>query len=172
MKHCEFIRYLALLYVTDDISLKNATLKKGKPVCFHYSKFQIQDTSFKEFNLDHWRDKKINKRYYIPFGMKGNHSCSANGLAHIVVPALVKLIVDRYYIYSSIPHFRSLVSRGPALIIPTTEKKPDSMVFKLIKLNLKHRASLFFISFKQLLFGVIIFIDASRKKYAEKYYAK
>jgi hypothetical protein len=162
---------ISLRILTGDVTVDEQTvLKKGTAICFHHPSFHrmgYQDAN--EFKPERWDTQTRRDANYIPFGVVGNHSCPAQGLATIAIPACVKIMVKHFTFKIATKHTRSQVLRGPCLMVRRGHSCTQEKAL-LTLLSLRNRMETLTTSIKQLVIETITFIHAKRLGLAKHYF--
>ena len=109
-----------------DIPLSaGGALSAGTVICLDHHAYNLaayQDGQ--RFDPMRWYDKELAK-LAIPFGVKENRSCPAEGFVVNLTSFLVPWLLDRYRFVSSVQHDRSLATFGPCFIIGKDHAVPQ-----------------------------------------------
>lgn len=151
--------------VVDD----NVTLPAGSVLLFNYLAYQRTGPAADDhFDPDRWLTLKRKDAHFIPFGITANRACPARGSAPVMMRAVTRAVLRRFAISSSVAHTRSLPSRGPAYLIPAGVAGPSPI--QLAVLRRGDKAKDLGRSFKQLIFGTWMVLDARHQKLCATYF--
>lgn len=98
---------------------ERTTIAKGSVLCFNYPDFhRVGWPDAERFCPDRWKESSARDANYIPFGVAGNRPCPAQGIAMVTLRVAAREVLQRFALYSSASHARSLPNRGPCLVVP------------------------------------------------------
>lgn len=162
---------IALRILSDDVTIDDYTiLKKDTAILFDYPAFhKMGYDDATQFKPERWDTCSRRDTNFIPFGVVGNHSCPAQGLATIAIPACVKVMITHFKFKTAGRHSRSQVLRAPCLMIKREHTCSHEKIF-LWLLSLRNRTEMLITSIWQLFIEAITFIHAKRLRIATRYY--
>lgn len=104
---------------TAEIRIDESTvLPKESVLCFNHPVYHRTGyTEADSFDPDRWEKLSVREANYIPFGVAANRACPAQGLAPITMRAAARYMLERFTVYSSASHTRSIPNRGPCLLV-------------------------------------------------------
>lgn len=152
--------------VLDDFTIEHHTIKKGTVVCFNYGKYH--KTNFQhpdEFDIDRWKTCPMKEAHYAPFGIKENRMCPAQGIALILMRAMLKSLLNDYCFFSSAQQTRALPNRGPMFVIRQGSKLSSWNIHgRLLLMKIQDMWESLGLSFFQLIYGCVILFEARKLK--------
>jgi hypothetical protein len=156
-----------------DIAVKNGiTIPKNSVLCFNHAEFHR--ASFEDpdrFDPDRWEKLSLHHENYIPFGVTANRPCPASGLAPVTMRAAAREMLQRFALFSSASHIRSIPNRGPCLLVSRQRNiNPNLRGALLIFLRLCDRWEDVWRSIVQLVLGTYMVWDARRQKLCQHYF--
>jgi hypothetical protein len=159
---------------TGPIAVGEAVLPPGSVVCFNYPAYHQlgfdQPESFLPERWEHCRGRDSN---HIPFGVTENRPCPAQGIALIAMNRLTERWLGEYRFATSAEHTRSMPNRGPCLMVPRAgaPAADASEAALLMWLRVRDRWETVHRSIAQLVFGVIMVLEARRLKLCRNFFA-
>jgi hypothetical protein len=156
-----------------EIAVENCvTVPKGSVLCFNYPDYhRIGYESPECFNPERWEMRSARDANYIPFGVAGNRPCPASGLAPVTMLAAAREVLQRFSLYSSASHTRSIPNRGPCLLVPRMANvEPQRPAVRLALIRLRDRWEDVWRSLSQLVLGTYMVWEARRLKLCTRYF--
>jgi hypothetical protein len=158
---------------TDIVVDERTTIPKGSVVCFNYPEFHRVDWPDPErFQPDRWKETSARDANYIPFGVAGNRPCPAQGIATVTLRVVAREVLQRFALYSSASHARSLPNRGPCLVVP--RDRPLGRRLRgaaLAFIRVRDRWEDVYRSLAQLVLGSWMIWEARRLRLCERHFA-
>ena len=152
---------------------ERTTIAKGSVVCFNYPDFHRAGWPDSErFDPDRWKDPTARDANYIPFGCTANRPCPAQGIAMVTLRIAAREVLQRFALFSSASHTRSLPNRGPCLIVP--RDRPISQRLRdafLAFIRVRDRWEDVYRSLAQLVLGSWMILEARRLRMCERHFA-
>lgn len=148
---------------------ERVTLPAGSVLLFNYSAFQRTGPAGDDrFDPERWRTLKRSEAHFIPFGVTANRACPARGSAPVMLRAVTREVLRRFFPTSSASHTRSLPSRGPAYLTPAGVPGPGPA--RRAGMRLADRWADVGRSVEQLVLGTYMVIDARRQRLCATYF--
>jgi hypothetical protein len=144
-------------------------LPAGSVLLFNYPAFhRTGAASDGRFDPDRWLTLKPPQAHHIPFGVTENRACPARGMAPVMMRAVLREVLLRYDLTSSVSHTRSLASRGPCYLTPVGADGPGRRQLQVMRLA--DRWADVGRSLRQLVLGTAMVIDARRQRLCTTYF--
>ncbi|HWC82547.1 MAG TPA: cytochrome P450 [Pseudonocardiaceae bacterium] len=157
---------------TADIEFGADALPAGSVLCFSYPDYHAAGyADAANFDPDRWLRTSTKDSNFIPFGITANRPCPARGLAPVTMRVVLRELLRRYAVGSSIAHTRSIPNRGPCLLVPRAAGRAPSRA-ALARLRLADRWADVWRSLVQLVLGSYMVWDARRKSLSDRYFAR
>jgi len=158
---------------TESLDFNGEKLSKNTVFCFNYPNYhKMGYENADEFIPDRWTSCPVKETNFIPFGVSGNRSCPAQGLAMVSMKILTMHLINNYYFTSPIEHTRSLPNRGPCIVMRKSSVASrfgiKVLVIPLMKLY-DHWENLFR-SLIQLVLGAVMVLHARKLKLCEHHF--
>lgn len=156
-----------------DIPLDGGTtLPKGSILCFNHPAFHRAGFDNAEhFDPDRWENLAERSVNYIPFGVASNRSCPAQRLALVTIQAATRAMLERFTLYSTASHTRSIPHRGPCLLAPRHgPSRPRLRATLLAYMRMRDRWEDVWRSILQLVFGTFMVLDARRRRLCARHF--
>lgn len=149
----------------DDLTIDGKTIKKGTVICFNYDKYH--KSNFKQphqFQMDRWKTCPMKTAHYAPFGIKENRMCPAQGIALILMRAMLKSLLEEYRFLSSTQQTRALPNRAPVLVMRQKGHQPGllNIHYRLLIMKIQDLYETAVLSVLQLIYGCIMLFEARR----------
>ena len=159
---------------TGPIDANGTRIPAGSVVCFNYPAYhQMGYENAGEYDPARWEHCKGKESNYIPFGVTENRPCPAQGIALIAMQRLTERLLREHRFASSAEHTRSMPNRAPCLVVPRALKaRPLAEGAALLYLRIRDRWETVYRSMAQLIFGVIMVLEARRLRLCERYFAE
>lgn len=154
----------------DDILVNDKLIQKGSVVCFDYQAYQrIGIDNPDDFQPKRWEHCPVPN--FIPFGVKENRMCPAQGIALISMRKLLQLCLEQYHFESSASQTRAMVNRAP-MLIKTNQQKIGKIKNYLLLLTMRvvDRWERVYISLIQLFYGIWMVREAKQLKICSRYF--
>lgn len=143
----------------------------GSVVLFDYLGFHHEDgEDSAKFDPGRWQHNRTAATSFIPFGVSANRPCPARGVAPVGMEAVVREVLRRFTLSSSVEHTRSLANRAPVLLTPVGAPRPGAGRLALMKLG--DRWEDVSRSVTQLVLGTVMVWDARRLALCRTYFAQ
>jgi hypothetical protein len=151
---------------------QDVTLPKGSVLCFNYPEYHRAGfDSPDRFDPNRWQTYSVRDANYIPFGVAANRPCPASGLAPVTMHTAVREVLQRFTLYSSASHTRSIPNRGPCFLVPRSSgAEPPISAGRLALLRLRDRWEDVWRSLVQLVLGTYMVWDARRLRLCGEYF--
>jgi hypothetical protein len=152
---------------------ERTTIPKGSVLCFNYPEFhRVGWPEPERFNPDRWKECSARDANYIPFGVAGNRPCPAQAIATVTLRIVAREVLQRFTLYSSASHTRSLPNRGPCLVIPRDRPlDPRLRGAVLALIRVRDRWEDVYRSLVQLVLGSWMIWEARRLRMCERHFA-
>ena len=151
---------------------EGSIIPKNSVLCFNHAEFHR--ASFHDpdrFDPDRWERLSLHHENYIPFGVAANRPCPASGLAPVTMRAAAREMLERFALFSTASHIRSIPNRGPCLLISRRSTyHPALRAAQLFLLRLCDQWEDVWRSVVQLVLGTYMVWDASRQKVCQHYF--
>lgn len=145
------------------------TLPAGSVLLFNYLAYQRTGPAPDDaFDPDRWLGLRRRDAHFIPFGVTANRACPARGSAPVMMRAVIREVLRRYTLVSSVRHSRSLPSRGPCYLVPPGPAPPGRP--RLWGMRYRDRWAEVAGSVGQLCFGTWMVLDARRQRLCAAYF--
>jgi hypothetical protein len=160
--------------LTADVRLPGQTVPAGSVLCFSYPDFHQHGYPHpSEFQPDRWAHITAKDVNFIPFGVTANRPCPARGLAPVTMRVVTRAVLDRFTLASSVAHTRSLLSRGPALLVRRSASLSPAWSRSILAfLKARDRWEDVYRGIVQLVLGSYMVWDARRKRLCQNYFAE
>ncbi|MGK5729466.1 cytochrome P450 [Streptomyces sp. URMC 124] len=156
---------------TGPIDVGGETLPAGSVLFFDYEAYHRSGFADPErFDPDRWLTLCPRDVTFIPFGVPGNRPCPARGLSMVFLRAVTAEVLERFALYSSAGHTRSMPNRAPCLLLPRSleARRPNvALAAMRVRDDWENVAR----SLTQLVLGSIIVADARRRKLCQRHHA-
>lgn len=157
---------------TAPIDAGGRRIPAGSVVCFDYSAFHNQGfEDAREFRPERWEHCNAKESNFVPFGVIENRPCPAQGIALIAMHRFTERWLHDYRFASTAEHTRSMPNRGPCLVTPRALMRRAGERGWLTLMRVRDRWETVFRSVAQLVFGVIMVLDARRLRLCERHFA-
>jgi len=157
---------------TEEIIIHDRVISKGSVVCFNYSAFQKKGFEHPElFQPDRWNQCPVQHEHFIPFGVMKNRMCPAQGVAIMSIRKSLEILLDRYHFETSAIQTRSLINRAPVIVSRRNQKVIKYHALKRFKMILIDRWESVYLSILQLVYGIIMLVQAKKHRLATRYFA-
>lgn len=145
------------------------TIPAGSVLLFNYLAFQRTGAAADDtFDPARWRTLRRGDAHFVPFGVAANRACPARGVAPVMMRAVVREVLRRYTLISSVRHTRSLPNRGPCFLVPAGVRPPGRI--RLWAMRLADRWADVWRSLGQLVLGTWMVVDARRQRLCATYF--
>jgi hypothetical protein len=145
------------------------TLPAGSVLLFNYLAYQRTGPAADDaFDPGRWLGLRRRDAHFIPFGVTANRACPARGSAPVMLRAVVREVLGRFTLASSVTHSRSLPSRGPCYLTPAGVRPPGRA--RLTAMRLRDRWADVGRSLTQLVLGSWMVVDARRQRLCTTYF--
>ncbi|MGK5729465.1 cytochrome P450 [Streptomyces sp. URMC 124] len=156
---------------TGPIDVGGETLPAGSVLFFDYEAYHRSGFADPErFDPDRWLTLCPRDVTFIPFGVPGNRPCPARGLSMVFLRAVTAEVLQRFVLYSSAGHTRSMPNRAPCLLLPRAAAAPRPKA-ALAAMRVRDDWENVARSLTQLVLGSIIVADARRRKLCQRHHA-
>jgi hypothetical protein len=144
-------------------------LPTGSVLLFNYLAYQRTGPAADDaFDPDRWRSLRRSDAHFVPFGVTANRACPARGSSPVMMRAVVREVLRRYALCSSVGHSRSLPSRGPCYLVPPGAEPPGRL--RLRAMRLRDRWADVGRGLVQLCLGTWMVFDARRQRLCSTYF--
>jgi Cytochrome P450 len=158
---------------TDEIVVDAKTSLPARSIlCFNYPAYHAFGFDHAEqFDPDRWLHVSSRDAHHIPFGVTGNRPCPARGVAPLTMRIVAHEVLERFELYSSAGHIRSIPNRGPCLLVRRGARDlVREREAALAKMRLRDRWEDIWRSLVQLVLGTYMVLDARHKRLAQRYF--
>jgi len=157
----------------EPIEANGSVIDKGSVVCFNYPAYHQQGYERPEqYEPDRWERCPVKGANFMPFGVPGNRPCPAQGIALVSMKRLAQRLLLDYRFATSAEHTRSMPNRCPCLMVArrraTATRRRERLL--LLWLRQRDRWESVYRSLAQLVFGVVMILDARRLRLCGNYF--
>ena len=157
---------------SEEIAVDGHTLPPGAVLCFNHQEFHRHGFDEPDrFDPDRWANLSPREANFIPFGVAANRPCPAQAIALSSMRVVVREVLRRFRLRSSVRHTRSIPNRGPCLLAVQMDsyaaRREDIM---LLWMRVCDRWEDVGHSLVQLIFGTYMVWDARRQRLCQRYF--
>lgn len=158
---------------TAPIEANGHIIDTGAVVCFNYPAYHQQGYERPDqYEPQRWESCPIKTANFMPFGVPENRSCPAQGIALLSMKRLLQRLLGEYRYSTSAEHTRSMPNRGPCVMSLRRLEPVASRRERLLLawLRLRDQWENVYRSLAQLVFGIVMILDARRLRLCSRYF--